>query len=85
MACWTAKTDDSLPSQVLLDVGAGLSLHLLAAAARGHRAIAVELSPPSLRALNASIAVNGFGDSIVVHQVGCCWLVSMVPSLPGAQ
>ena len=55
--------------QVLLDVGAGLGFHSLAAAARGHKAIAVELSPASLNAFNASIAFNGFGKLITVHQV----------------
>ena len=58
-----------LCAQVLFDVGAGLGFHSLAAAARGHKAIAFELSPASLTAFNASIAFNGFGKHITLHQV----------------
>ena len=58
-----------LLAQVLLDVGAGMGFHSLAAAARGHRVISVELSPTSLASLNASIAFNGFHKQITMHQV----------------
>lgn len=55
--------------QVLLDVGAGLGFHSLAAAARGHQAIAFELSPNSHNPFNASIAFNGYSKHITLHQV----------------
>ena len=58
-----------LPDQVLLDVGAGAGYFSLAAAARGHRAIAVELSSASLASFEASIAYNGFGKLITLHKV----------------
>ena len=55
--------------QVLLDIGAGQGLFSLAAAARGHRAIAFELSPNSLASFEASMAFNGFQDLITLHKV----------------
>ena len=58
----------AVPDQVLLDVGAGAGYFSLAAAARGHRAIAVELSNVSLASLEASVAYNGFGKLITVHK-----------------
>ena len=61
----------ALPDQVLLDVGAGAGDFSLAAAARGHRAIAFELSNASLASFEASIAYNGFGKLISLHKVGC--------------
>lgn len=54
--------------QVLLDVGAGSGYFSMAAAARGHRVIAFELSPRSLLSFEASIAYNGFQDRIVLHK-----------------
>lgn len=55
--------------QVLLDIGAGNGYFSLAAAARGHRAIAFELSNQSLASFEASIAYNGFQDKITIHKV----------------
>jgi FkbM family methyltransferase len=52
---------------VLVDVGAGQGFFSLAAAARGHRVIAFEASPPSLAAFKASVSYNGFHDLITVH------------------
>eukprot|EP00803_Ostreobium_quekettii_P009414 evm.model.scf_1171.5 EVM.evm.TU.scf_1171.5 scf_1171:27804-30200(+) len=52
---------------VFVDVGAGLGLFSLAAAARGHRAIAFEASASSLPALRASVEANGFQDLLDVH------------------
>ena len=54
---------------MLLDIGAGQGLFSLAAAARGHRAIAFELSPNSLASFEASMAFNGFQDLITLHKV----------------
>ena len=56
--------------QVLLDIGAGLGLFSLAAAARGHKAIAFELSGNSLASMEASIAFSGFQDLVTLHKVG---------------
>ncbi|KAL3159283.1 hypothetical protein ABBQ32_011245 [Trebouxia sp. C0010 RCD-2024] len=56
-------------NRVLLDIGAGQGLFSLAAAARGHRAIAFELSPNSLASFEASMAFNGFQDLITLHKV----------------
>ncbi len=58
-----------MPKQVLLDVGAGSGYFSLAAAARGHRAIAFELANASLASFEASIAYNGFGRLIMLHKV----------------
>ncbi len=55
--------------QVLLDIGAGQGLFSLAAAARGHSAIAFELSANSLASMEASIAFNGFQDLVTLHKV----------------
>lgn len=52
-----------------MDIGAGPGLFSLAAAARGHRAIAFELSPNSLASFEASMAFNGFQDLITLHKV----------------
>ena len=54
--------------QVLLDIGAGLGLFTLSAAARGHRVIAMEASPPSGEALQESLAFNGWGKLVTVHR-----------------
>ena len=54
---------------MLLDIGAGQGLFSIAAAARGHRAIAFELSPNSLASFEASMAFNGFQDLITLHKV----------------
>ena len=59
--------------QVLLDVGAGNGYFSLAAAARGHRAIAFELSNASLASFEASVAYNGFGKLVTLHKVGGPW------------
>lgn len=63
----TAATPGPLRVGVLVDVGAGQGFFSLAAAARGHRVIAFEVSPTSLAALEASITYNGFQDLITVH------------------
>lgn len=55
--------------QVLLDIGAGPGLFSLAAAARGHRAIAVEASPLGADPFQASISFNGFEKRIQLHRV----------------
>mmetsp|Transcript_10132 Transcript_10132/g.30353 ORF Transcript_10132/g.30353 Transcript_10132/m.30353 type:complete len:836 (-) Transcript_10132:2926-5433(-) len=55
--------------QVLLDIGAGLGLFTLSAAARGHRVIALEASPPSGEALQASLAFNGWNKLVSVHRL----------------
>jgi FkbM family methyltransferase len=52
---------------VLVDVGAGHGFFSLAAAARGHRVVAFELSAGSREALEASISYNGFGRLVTVH------------------
>ena len=57
--------------QVLLDIGAGQGLFSLAAAARGHRAVAFELSAKSVASMEASIAFNGYQDLVTMHQVSC--------------
>ena len=59
--------------QVLLDIGAGQGLFSLAAAARGHRAVAFELSAKSVASMEASIAFNGYQDLVTLHQVSCIW------------
>ena len=55
--------------QVLIDIGAGMGIFSLAAAARGHKAYAFELSPKSLASLEASISANGFQDLVSVQKV----------------
>eukprot|EP00775_Hariotina_reticulata_P008242 gene8242-8432_t len=52
---------------VLVDVGAGHGFFSLAAAARGHHVVAFETSSGSLAAFKASIAYNGFGNAIELH------------------
>lgn len=61
---------------MFLDIGAGVGLFSLAAASRGHRAIAFELSPNSLRTFNASIQYNGFQKQIDIQEVRihCHWV-----------
>ena len=54
--------------QVLLDIGAGLGLFSLSAAARGHRVIAMEASPPSSEALQESLTFNGWGKLVTLHR-----------------
>jgi FkbM family methyltransferase len=56
-------------TQVLVDIGAGIGLFSLAAAARGHSVIAFEMAEKSLQSFQASIAYNGFAKLIKVHQV----------------
>ncbi|GAX86335.1 hypothetical protein CEUSTIGMA_g13747.t1 [Chlamydomonas eustigma] len=53
----------------LVDVGAGQGLFSLAAAARGHRSIAVEASDPSSSAMLASAAQNKFEGLLELHAV----------------
>ncbi len=65
----TTACDLQVILQVLLDIGAGQGLFSLAAAARGHRAIAFELSANSLASMEASIAFNGFQDLLTMHKV----------------
>ena len=55
--------------QVLVDIGAGNGYFSLAAAARGHRAIAFELSNSSLASFEASVAYNGFEKMVTIHKV----------------
>ena len=56
--------------RVLLDVGAGMGMFSLAAAARGHKVVAFELANTSLHAFQESIAFNGFGERIQLQKVG---------------
>ena len=55
---------------MLVDVGAGVGLTLLAAAlaARGHQAIAFELSTISVAFLKASMDYDGFKKAITLHK-----------------
>ncbi len=57
-------------AQVLLDIGAGIGFFSLAAAARGHRSIAFELSRNSLESFRASLAYNGLQHMVDIHEVG---------------
>ena len=52
-----------------MDIGAGQGLFSLAAAARGHRVLAAEMSAKSVASMNASIQFNGFQDLVAVRQV----------------
>ena len=54
--------------QVLVDVGAGVGYFSLAAAARGHQAIAFELSTKSVASFEASMDYNGFITAITLHK-----------------
>ncbi|KAK9792043.1 hypothetical protein WJX73_001872 [Symbiochloris irregularis] len=55
--------------KVLVDIGAGGGLFSLAAAARGHKAVAFELGERSASALAASVVFNGFEDLVKLHKV----------------
>ena len=55
--------------KVLLDIGAGQGLFSLAAAARGHQALAFELSAKSLASLEASVAFSSLSRLLHVHKV----------------
>ena len=55
--------------KVLLDIGAGQGLFSLAAAARGHQALAFELSAKSLASLEASVAFSSLSHLVHVHKV----------------
>ena len=66
------RSDVKRTVQVLLDIGAGQGLFSLAAAARGHRAVAFELSAKSVASMEASLAFNGYQDLVTLHQVSCC-------------
>ncbi len=46
-----------------------MGMFSLAAAARGHKAYAFELSPKSLASLEASINASGFQDLVSVQKV----------------
>lgn len=61
--------DQNLFVQTLVDIGAGIGLFSLMAAARGHQVIAFETAPHSIESFNASIHYNGFQDHIQIHQV----------------
>lgn len=52
-----------------LDIGAGLGLYSLTAAARGHRVFATELAVRSVVLLKDSIRQNGFEDFVTLHNV----------------
>eukprot|EP00241_Pyramimonas_parkeae_P000729 CAMPEP_0114247346 /NCGR_PEP_ID=MMETSP0058-20121206/12974_1 /TAXON_ID=36894 /ORGANISM="Pyramimonas parkeae, CCMP726" /LENGTH=1002 /DNA_ID=CAMNT_0001360647 /DNA_START=399 /DNA_END=3407 /DNA_ORIENTATION=+ len=54
-------------SAVLVDVGAGVGFFSLAAAARGHKAVAFETRPKHVRAIRASVKQNGFKELLSVH------------------
>ena len=54
--------------QAFVDVGAGLGFFSLAAAAQGRKVIAFERAPLSNKALDASIAYNGFHSLITLSQ-----------------
>ena len=68
---------------MLLDIGAGIGYYSLAAAARGHRVIAAELSPTSTASIEASIKYTGFGKAITLHNVSpiCPWQAASTPWL----
>ena len=55
--------------QIFVDVGAGQGLFSLAAASRGHRVLAAEMSAKSVASMNASIHFNGFQDLFALRQV----------------
>ena len=63
----TWLTGDKLV-QVLVDVGAGVGYFSLAAAARGHQAIAFELCKRSVASFKASVDYNGFQKAITLHK-----------------
>jgi len=52
--------------QVLLDIGAGIGLYSLAAAAAGRSVVAFEQGPKNLASLRASIAYNDFPAFVTV-------------------
>lgn len=52
-----------------VDVGAGIGYFSLAAAARGHRVLAFEVSNKSTHALKSSIEYNGFEHLVKLHAV----------------
>jgi hypothetical protein len=54
----------------LVDAGAGLGLFSLAAAARGHRAVAIEPDEAAMCALRAAVAHNGFGALVTPVAAG---------------
>jgi FkbM family methyltransferase len=51
-----------------LDIGAGLGYFSLAAAARGHHVVAVELAHDSVELFQQSIKFNKYEDRITLHQ-----------------
>ena len=53
---------------MLVDVGAGVGYFSLAAAARGHQAIAFELSTKAVASFEASMDYNGFQKAITLHK-----------------
>jgi FkbM family methyltransferase len=55
------------PGSIVLDLGAHLGTFSLAAAARGHRVVAVEASPRNAAFLRASARANGFDDLLVIE------------------
>jgi FkbM family methyltransferase len=52
-----------------LDIGAGLGLYTLTAAARGHHVYATELAARSVALLNDSIRRNGVEELVTLHNV----------------
>jgi FkbM family methyltransferase len=56
------------PAGTILDLGAHFGTFTLAAAARGHRVIAVEASPRNIDLLCASARANSLDDSITIVQ-----------------
>ena len=70
---------------VLVDVGAGEGFFSLAAAARGHRALAFEAAPRSAEALRASVAYNGFGGRVEVVSNVTLGAAPGVVCVPAAQ
>ena len=65
-AAGLAAADDA---PAFLDIGAGVGLYSLAAAARGHRVFASELAERSAALLAESVRANGFERLVTVHNV----------------
>jgi hypothetical protein len=51
---------------ILLDIGAGLGFYAITAAVRGHKVVAIELAPKSLRAFRESLRVNQLDGLVTI-------------------